>query len=1116
MTDSSLPRSWITAFFFAALLVCIAFSIPDADFTLATTRFVELVTYALLTAFAVALSLPLSYSRLSIAHAVGLLAFFTLPAAAMPLMTLVLAIAGFVGGILQPVPLAQRARLRTRWWRQGVAASALVAVPFFLAGRFYLDVLGAALPSTQEANSLTIVLYVVLYVGLYTALSLLQILQAGGEFAQVLRRDGLAWLELLILPVPFAVIGADVIQRDESLFSFTTIIVGTLLVIFGLYMLSRVQQRLRRQLTEMQVIEETTQALRSNLELDAVLHTAYAQINRLLRVDNLTVALLNDAGNRLTYPLVIRRGEVRPMQFDEVPRDHTLIEQVLTTRTTLRLAENLAERLRSLGKPELGSFLTSWLGVPVLVGEDLRGVFAVYAQGERLLTEDDARLLKITVNNLAMAIENARLYSQKSERVEQLATLNQIAGLLTGTLAIGEVLDTIVSSASTISEANAVAIYLLEEDRETIRLVRSAGLSSHFENHSPRPLLTEQLRSHDLYLRAQPLRIEKRDDVPATAPQTRQAMIRENKHALVESPLVTSNGALGILVLYYDQPQHFYDEQTEMLQSFAIQATQAIENARTFEVVDRDLEQRAEQLFALSAMGRMLNATLTPERIYETVLTYAYETTKAHRGAIILRSGEHRLTVPAQQNFPAGTFDDPSLLLQGLTGRAFKSGQALRTTDTRSETGYLPLVAQTRSILVAPLLKRQDVLGLILLEHDQPNAFSESDAHFVMQIANQAVIAVDNTLLFHAIREARDKMQVILNATDEAIVLLDENGSIALANPRVDMLGLDAEMLRDQPLAALLERDELDLTRRMGFANEERLKRLLHEITAPEDWQPIPPHVYEVPQPDLSVRYIERQVIPVRDERDLISGALLIFRDETEERELAQQRESLSQMIVHDLRSPLTSVTTSLRLLQELVPLDNNARPVVEKTTEASRRAIRKVLSRVDALLDISKMESGELYLDREPTALRPLVQSVQTELTPLANEMEVDLGINAPETLPRANIDSDKVERMILNLVDNALKYSPSGGTVEISIAPQDGKFLQIAVSDRGPGVPDEYKQRLFDRYVQVAGRKSVRRGVGLGLAFCKLVAEAHGGRIWVEDNPGGGSIFKTTLPIA
>jgi len=436
--------------------------------------------------------------------------------------------------------------------------------------------------------------------------------------------------------------------------------------------------------------------------------------------------------------------------------------------------------------------------------------------------------------------------------------------------------------------------------------------------------------------------------------------------------------------------------------------------------------------------------------------------------------------------------------------------------DTRSETGYLPLVAQTRSSLVAPLLKRQDVLGLILLEHDQPNAFSESDAHFVMQIANQAVIAVDNTLLFHAIREARDKMQVILNATDEAIVLLDENGSIALANPRVDMLGLDAEMLRDQPLAALLERDELDLTRRMGFANEERLKRLLHEITAPEDWQPIPPHVYEVPQPDLSVRYIERQVIPVRDERDLISGALLIFRDETEERELAQQRESLSQMIVHDLRSPLTSVTTSLRLLQELVPLDNNARPVVEKTTEASRRAIRKVLSRVDALLDISKMESGELYLDREPTALRPLVQSVQTELTPLANEMEVDLGINAPETLPRANIDSDKVERMILNLVDNALKYSPSGGTVEISIAPQDGKFLQIVVSDRGPGVPDEYKQRLFDRYVQVAGRKSVRRGVGLGLAFCKLVAEAHGGRIWVEDNPGGGSIFKTTLPIA
>jgi len=1112
MTDRHPFRLGITVLFIVALIACLGLSYLQADFSSLGDFLSEAVIYSLLTAFTVSLSLSLSRSRLGIAHAIGIMAFLTTSEAVFPILTLLLALAGLVGGFLQIAPTVLEDHPgRVRRWEEAIASSTLVTIPFFLAGQFYLYILGATLPTT---SNLAISLYAGLYVVLYAAVSALHVLGSSESIREVLRADGLAWLELIIMPVPFAVIAAEGIQNDDSLFSFTTIIVGASLVVFGLFMFSVVQQRLRRQLAEMTIIEGTTQALRNNLELEAVLQMAYTQINRLLNVQNLTVALLGETGERLTYPLVIRQGQVRPLTFDEEPRDRILIENVLTTRTTLRLSDNLTERLRSLGEPKLASSFSSWLGVPMLVGTEVRGVFAVYSQGGRSLTDDDARLLQIVVSNLAMAIENARLYSQKSERVEQLATLNQIAGLLAGTLAIGEVLDTIVSSASTISDANAVAIYLLQENQETLGLVRSAGLSEAFEKQAPRPLLAEQLHSPDLYLKPQPLRIQKREDVPATSPQILQMMLREGKHAFLESPLVTSNGARGVLVMYFDEPQLFYDERVEMVQSFSIQATQAIENASTFATVDRDLEQRAEQLFALSAMGRMLNATLTPERIYETVLNYAVETTQADRGAIVLRSSERRLSVPVKHNYPDGTFDDPSLLLQGLTGRVFMNGQVLRTKDTRSETGYLPLVPQSRSILVAPLLKRQEVLGLILLEHNNPNAFSESDAHFVMQIANQAVIAVDNTLLFHAIREARDKMQVILNATDEAILLIDENGNIALANPRVDMLGLDADVLRDQPLGALLEDEKLELASRIGFANVDRIKRLLREIEMPEDWQPLPPHVFEVAQPDLSVRYIERQVIPVRDEHDAISGALLIFRDETEERELAQQRESLSQMLVHDLRSPLSSVTTSLRLLQELVPADSSVRPVVEKTTDASRRAIRKVLSRVDALLDISKMESGELYLDREPTALAPLVQNVHTELKPLADEMEVSLSIEFPEDLPAADIDSDKVERMILNLVDNALKYSPTGGQVEINIASTQNGFLELSVADHGPGIPDEYKQRLFERYVQVTGRKNVRRGVGLGLAFCKLVADAHGGHIWVEDNPGGGSIFKTTLP--
>ncbi|MBZ0275122.1 MAG: hypothetical protein K8I60_03190, partial [Anaerolineae bacterium] len=134
---------------------------------------------------------------------------------------------------------------------------------------------------------------------------------------------------------------------------------------------------------------------------------------------------------------------------------------------------------------------------------------------------------------------------------------------------------------------------------------------------------------------------------------------------------------------------------------------------------------------------------------------------------------------------------------------------------------------------------------------------------------------------------------------------------------------------------------------------------------------------------------------------------------------------------------------------------------------------------------------------------------------------LEVTVTSEVTDTLPLLGIDSDKVERVLQNLVDNALKYTPAEGRVTINAYPQGAQgtpptFIRVNVTDSGPGIPDSYKIRIFDRYVQVEGRRGSRRGTGLGLTFCRMVVEAHGGHIWVEDNPGGGSIFAFTLPIS
>ncbi len=396
------------------------------------------------------------------------------------------------------------------------------------------------------------------------------------------------------------------------------------------------------------------------------------------------------------------------------------------------------------------------------------------------------------------------------------------------------------------------------------------------------------------------------------------------------------------------------------------------------------------------------------------------------------------------------------------------------------------------------------LLGVIVLENPQPAAFSSEDIDFIMQLANQAVIALDNARLFRRTMEARDRLQLILNNVEEAIILLDSTGKITLANPRTDILGLKPEALLGQPVLELMA-DNANVAAALGFTPAE-LTDLVRRLTGV--WNPPD----EPASYSLDSRYIARQGIQINDAE--MRGVLLVFYDETERIRLAQTREDVSRMLIHDLRSPLTAVTTSLKLLNELTPKDSSLRPLVDSTSESGRRAIRKILQRVDSLLDVSRMESDFLALDVEPTSLTAVVQTAREELDSIAQEINVTITTDIPDDLPLLSIDSDKVERVLLNLIDNALKFSPDGSAVTVRAQANTSRMLQIDVIDHGPGIPEDYKSRLFDRFVQVKDQKGKRRGSGLGLTFCRLVVENHGGRIWVGDNPGGGSIFSFTLP--
>jgi signal transduction histidine kinase len=200
--------------------------------------------------------------------------------------------------------------------------------------------------------------------------------------------------------------------------------------------------------------------------------------------------------------------------------------------------------------------------------------------------------------------------------------------------------------------------------------------------------------------------------------------------------------------------------------------------------------------------------------------------------------------------------------------------------------------------------------------------------------------------------------------------------------------------------------------------------------------------------------------------------------------------------------------------LLEKAQTGDEVSPVVKQALSISSRSVQQMLGLVNSLLDIAKLESGELTLSLQSLSLDVLCEELVEAYIHEANEGGIILNLNLVDGLPKITADEEKLRRVLANLLDNALKFTPAGGHVDLDVE-SEGEEVIITVADTGPGVPEEFRERIFKRFDQVPGIAGRRRGTGLGLAFSKLAVAAHGGRIWVEDNPGGGSAFRIKLPL-
>jgi signal transduction histidine kinase len=245
----------------------------------------------------------------------------------------------------------------------------------------------------------------------------------------------------------------------------------------------------------------------------------------------------------------------------------------------------------------------------------------------------------------------------------------------------------------------------------------------------------------------------------------------------------------------------------------------------------------------------------------------------------------------------------------------------------------------------------------------------------------------------------------------------------------------------------------------------------------------------------------------VRTHLQLRRQRLELERNYTRLRELEQLRDSLTHMVAHDMKSPLLAVQLSLDVLRFSLPRDDAG---TTEILEAARASVNAVVQMIAQMLDVSRMEAGSLPLERARTDLGEVATEMLAKHRPIAGTRQLILDLPAPVI---AEVDADIIRRVLANLIGNAIKFTRSDGLLRVAVR-AEGPNVRVEVRDNGPGIAADQHAKIFEKFGQVQDTKA-HLGTGLGLTFCKLAVEAHGGRIGVESAPGAGSTFWFTLPM-
>lgn len=565
----------------------------------------------------------------------------------------------------------------------------------------------------------------------------------------------------------------------------------------------------------------------------------------------------------------------------------------------------------------------------------------------------------------------------------------------------------------------------------------------------------------------------------------------------VSAPLLVKEKLVGVITLAHFSPGFFSQDHLELMQAIADQAGIAVLNARLYE----ESQRQARVMTALAESAAAITASLNQEEVLVRILEQISQALRVQAVSLaLIDSQKEELVFRAaigwirknnlSSRIPVG---------QGIAGWVAREERGVIVPDVQEDSRYDPEVNRRTGIMAtamacAPIRARGQVVGVLEALNPQDNDFDPDALLVLTGIGSLAGSAIRHAQLFEEIQTAHQRYRDLFEGSIDPILITDWEGKIVEANRQAaSTTEIGREILLEMTI------------RQVHELNEAKAGAHFEQLGEGETIS------YESKMLTRSGKAIPVQVYGRQVHIEGIPHIQWILRDITEKKNLDSLRDDLLAMIYHDLQSPLANVISALDVLGSMLPKDEDGS--LQSLLGIANRSTMRIQRLTSSLLDIRRLEAGQPVGNRAPVSPVELAQDAADTVAATSQTKRQQVNNLVSADLPPVLVDADMIHRVLANLMENAVKYTPQEGSISIG-ARQEDDWLQMWVQDNGPGIPESDQQRIFEKFTRLSSRDAPR-GIGLGLAYCRLAVEGHGGRIWVESQPGAGSRFTFTLPL-